>query len=606
MYPGIRGLVEERREELLLKEDMEIQVEMNLEGEEVLKVCKNGRILYLGGKRSARLPAVNQIGVLGKIQYSAPIFMIGLGNVCYLEEVLKATSKSNVIVLYEPSFSIFYKQIHRLDIERLFKNRIIVLWVGGINDTNLKPLMESVLRGDRVPIMKNFIVPNYEQICLEQVHEFEKKLSEVVGNYGMNIGTARQFSGVVANNVFRNANFIRTGYKMQQMTAALPKDIPAIIVSAGPSLDKNIKELKKAKNKAFIVAVDTAIKPLIREGIVPDMFAIIDGLKPLELVAIEEFRDIPMASTVNAANAVLEYHRGKKFFYRQGYNFVDQMFEMNNKPFEVVPTGGSVATLAFAMVCYLGFKRVILVGQDLAYTGNKSHADGTFKEKMETLDTSKDKMVPGNCEDMVPTKNNLNNFRIWFGNFIEDWKKKYSDFRVINATEGGARIENTEIATLKETIEQECTKEVDIASCFEKIVPVFNKEEQAKILEYFHNTPAEFHKIAELAKEGENLYKKLDRLCENKNSDKSAYLKVLNRVKKNTKKLEKNPNYQLVIESLVVADQILKSAQYFDYQSFEEECKGIAERGKLFMKLIRECAQLLEELAEETVAQVQE
>ena len=38
-----------------------------------------------------------------------------------------------------------------------------------------------------------------------------------------------------------------------------------------------------------------------------------------------------------------------------------------------------VACSAFSLVYKLGFSRIILVGQDLALTGNKTHADGTFK-----------------------------------------------------------------------------------------------------------------------------------------------------------------------------------------------------------------------------------
>ena len=94
----------------------------------------------------------------------------------------------------------------------------------------------------------------------------------------------------------------------------LPRDCPGILVAAGPSLNKNIQELKKAKGKAFIVAVDTAIKPLLQEGILPDMFAIVDAEKPLDLVKIEGIRDVPLMTTLNAAPEVLAYHRGMKFF----------------------------------------------------------------------------------------------------------------------------------------------------------------------------------------------------------------------------------------------------------------------------------------------------
>lgn len=46
-----------------------------------------------------------------------------------------------------------------------------------------------------------------------------------------------------------------------------------------------------------------------------------------------------------------------------------------------VATGGSVATNVFSLLYKIGLKTIILVGQDLALTGNKSHADGTFEEK---------------------------------------------------------------------------------------------------------------------------------------------------------------------------------------------------------------------------------
>ena len=58
---------------------------------------------------------------------------------------------------------------------------------------------------------------------------------------------------------------------------------PAFIVSAGPSLDKNIDMLKEVKGRGMIMAVDTAIKPLLKKGIVPDIVASVDPHKPLEL-----------------------------------------------------------------------------------------------------------------------------------------------------------------------------------------------------------------------------------------------------------------------------------------------------------------------------------
>lgn len=80
---------------------------------------------------------------------------------------------------------------------------------------------------------------------------------------------------------------------------------------------------------------------------------------------------------------------------------------MNGKSIEGFRSGGSVATYAFSFACHLGFRKVVFVGQDLAYTDNKSHADGTFQEKMPEENTEKFLMVPGNYQKKCQR------FQIW-------------------------------------------------------------------------------------------------------------------------------------------------------------------------------------------------
>lgn len=59
--------------------------------------------------------------------------------------------------------------------------------------------------------------------------------------------------------------------------------------------------------------MDTAIKPLLRAGIIPDMYFIVDALKPTGLVQIEGAEKIPIVTTLNAAPEILKFHIGKKF-----------------------------------------------------------------------------------------------------------------------------------------------------------------------------------------------------------------------------------------------------------------------------------------------------
>lgn len=593
-FPGICKIIEEKREELIKKEAVQMKEETAFNGERILAAKKDGRRLYLAGRRDPKAHPVNQISVLGKIVPNAPVLILGMGNIHYLEELMAQTDESVIVMLYEPLFSVFEKQLERVDFEKIFGRRTVALIVEGINEGGMEGIVRTMLQGDKIPLMKYFVLPNYVELCREQVNHFLELLVKITENYYMGIGTKMFFSPYQAENFYHNVQYIPTGYKAFQLFRAIPDDIPAFVVSAGPSLNKNIKELKRAKNKSFIIAVDTAVKPLLREGIVPDMFATLDGLKPLELVKTEQARNLPLLTMVTAANAILDYHTGKKFFYDEGYEYVRKMFEMNGKKLEGFPTGGSVATLAFSLTCHLGFRKIIFVGQDLAYTDNKSHADGTFQDAMPEEDTEEFIKVPGNYETEVPTLKNLDSYRKWFGEYIEWWTRGHKTV-FINATEGGARIEGTELMTLSEVIDRECIKEVDVSACIDRLEPVFQEEEQEKIRIYQQDTPKQVHQIVTLAREGKKLYQQLDKLCQKGNMDKRAYLKILKRVKRNRKKIEENPNYQLLSESMTKAEQIICSGQYLRRETMEEEGIELARQGKKYMELLEEYAAITEE-----------
>ena len=593
-FPGICKIIEEKREELLQKEAMRITEETAFNGEKILVAETAGRRLYFAGRRDPKAHPVNQISVLGKIVPNAPVFILGMGNIHYLEELTAQTDESVIVMLYEPLFSVFVKQLVRVDFKKIFGGRTVILILDGINEDGMESIVGTMLQGDKIPLMKYFVLPNYVELCREQVNHFLELLVKITENYYMGIGTKMFFSPYQAENFYHNVQYIPTGYKAFQLFRAIPDDIPAFVVSAGPSLNKNIKELRRAKNKSFIIAVDTAVKPLLQEGIVPDMFATLDGIKPLELVETEQAKELPLLTMVTSASAILDYHTGKKFFFDEGYIYVRKLFEMNGKRLEGFPIGGSVATLAFTLACHLGFRKIIFVGQDLAYTDNKSHADGTFQDAMPEENTEKFIRVPVNYEKEVPTLKNLNGYRKWFGEYIEWWTKG-RETTFINATEGGARIEGTKLMTLAEVIDRECVKEVDIPSCIERLEPVFDEEEQKKISAFFQDTPKQVHGIVSLAREGKKLYQRLDKLCKKGNMDKRAYLKILKRVKQNRKKIEENPNYQLLSQSMTKAEQIIRSGQYFRRETIEEEGMELARQGIKFMELLEEYAGIMEE-----------
>lgn len=223
-------------------------------------------------------------------------------------------------------------------------------------------------------------------------------------------------------------------------------EVPIVIIAAGPSLQKNIKLLANVKNKAILIAVGTAVKPLLKEGVEPDLIIITDPhdivVNQLENVSI----DVPIIALSTVNHKVLKNYKGIKFIAMQkGYPLAERYLYYDNQ--RLVNTGGSVATTALDICLKLGCNPVIFVGQDLAFTNGESHIKGTcFYDKI--LDTSNLRPIKSQDDGVVYTSKNLYQYLKWIEKRIEKEDNKL----FINATEGGAFIEGTIQMTLNTVI----------------------------------------------------------------------------------------------------------------------------------------------------------
>lgn len=592
-YPGMEKQVEDYR--IQFDAEGKSELELIYEPDGCLKVKKDNKERYLTGKREPDRPVTEWYEYIEKkLNKQSVITFIGIGDGRYLNFIANKVEPSVKIFIYEPSFEIFLSYIQRVELTELMEKAIIIFIVPGMNDSQYEEILKSLLVYERLSSNVLYALPNYMSLFPEACGEFLKKVKDIEVNLAVQHNTNLIFADVVSQNVLLNMKHLLHGYKTSQLAKVIPQDIPAIVVAAGPSLNKNIHELKRAKNKAFIIAVDTAVKPLLRAGIIPDMYAVIDGLKPVELVQAKGAENIPLMTSIASANGILEMHQGKKFFYAEGYRYVKELFSINNLTFEPVARGGSVATSAFSLAYMIGINTIILVGQDLALTNNRTHADGTFQEKMEEIDTTNCIMVEGNYEEKVPTRTDFKTFLDWFNYYIEGCQKRRK-LRVINATEGGAKIQNTEIMTLKEAIDEVCVREVNIAECIDKLTPVFDAESLDKSKGYIKKMPEQFNEIALAAAKIGKGYQKLSRIAKNSKGKSQTGIEKINKTaNKYQKQMERNPVYQFVNMSLVNANYMLQREAYYEEDTLQDELAEIARKGSLYMKLVKECAEMLQ------------
>ncbi|HEG0972615.1 TPA: motility associated factor glycosyltransferase family protein [Campylobacter jejuni] len=233
----------------------------------------------------------------------------------------------------------------------------------------------------------------------------------------------------------------------------------AIVVSAGPSLAKQLSLLKAYQDKAVIFCADGALSMLEKEGIIPDYVLNIDfedlplrffqnkeNLKQ-SIIALECATHPNVVRSLKAENCMIVL-RNKALYQR---------FNLND--FGYIDTGTHVSHFSYTLALALGFKNIIMIGQDLAFDeeGN-SHSKGfILGERIDhalNLPTLKTQAYAGKGE--VLTHIAWNDYRIKLEYLFACNEQKAKFY---NATEGGARINFTEELSFKECCEKLLTKE---------------------------------------------------------------------------------------------------------------------------------------------------
>lgn len=582
-------------------DDINIQVQKSWDSETIYRIQKDGRNLYLNGKRNVQDALDTWENRIGEVHKHAPVFLLGLGSGIYLKRVIACTDETVTVVVYEPSLSLFLKTLNEIDLSEEIENRPIAFMVKGISDKGMEQIIKQLVSEETVEFLKCEIHPNYRELFPEEILDAMKQIRKRTSFVLINNRAGVYFSTHLAKNQMQNMRFVCDGYNTRKLSEVIPYDGAAILVSAGPSLDKNVQELKKAKNKAFILAVDTAMKPLIRAGIVPDAFITIDAKKPLDLVEMDEIRDVPIIAPPTANYDIIKKQRGKKIFYYDGYVLAMSSYLAVGKFLPDVSRGGSVACSGLSLLYKMGFDTIILVGQDLAYLNDKTHAAGTIEDD---LSVECQISVKGNYEENVTTTATLKLYVEWFENYIAGMKKR-RNVRIINATEGGAFIKGTELMKLSDAIKENCTKETDFDACIQKMESEFSEEERKVIIKYLHSVPDEFDEIRNYAKSLYSSYQKVLQMSKSGKMDKNAYLKQLKKIKKLTKKSESKSVYQMISASMAVAEYIVRSESLYEKDTIEEEGKAIATQGMKYAKLLEKCALVLKDFSKETLLKIE-
>lgn len=389
------------------------------------------------------------------------IIVFGLGLGYHLFKLKDKISKDTRVFIIEHNIEVLKYTLTHIDLSALFDTPQFLLIFG-----DEKQMGELIIYqfGFNFYIMAQniqvVILPNYHVYASENqwtMKRIVQRLTSTIISYGNSLED--MFVGF--RNNYCNIDAIMKSNGIGEIQDKF-KNVPAIIVASGPSLDKNIQHLKDACGKAVIIACDASLGACEKHGIKPDAVASIERDEPTYTYYYKDRvidKDIVLVGPGLLWPKIFEEYQGKTIIIPKNYDGVEAWWFSFFENISFVNPGQSSATIAFATAKAAGCNPIILIGQDLAYSDGKKHSDMTHTEfEGENSDRDSDEVYLEDYHGNLLRSHTV--YRV-FKNWYEHQITMYPNSEVIDATEGGAYIQGSKVMILKEAIDKYCAKPIE-------------------------------------------------------------------------------------------------------------------------------------------------
>ncbi|WP_010237125.1 motility associated factor glycosyltransferase family protein [Clostridium arbusti] len=304
------------------------------------------------------------------------IFGAGCGYALnYIKENFK--SIKNILII-EPSLQIFQVLMKNVNIYNELEQYENVTFVVNKNENYVIELLFEYVK-DKIAKSVNVVYNISYRTLFDRYYE---SINESIGDF-----INKTKINLVTNTYFQKQWTYNPIINMSNKSKVINdlfnefKGKSAIIVSAGPSLNKNLHLLKYAEDKALIAAVGTASKILESNNIKPHFRFAMDSGETEKLI----FNNLTKDDSILVYSDRVQYEVVPLFERRLKMildtdNLTRYIYAKSNINFETISSGFSIANTALDVLIKLGMKNIIFLGQDLCYTKDKLYADGSWSK----------------------------------------------------------------------------------------------------------------------------------------------------------------------------------------------------------------------------------
>jgi|GEM_PF-3087768 len=206
------------------------------------------------------------------------------------------------------------------------------------------------------------------QQCLFKKVQYEGDLDDVkkaMDELRMGFSEYRDLGEEIIPNILGNLIHIQEFIDGRQLKGLFLNQ-EAIVCGSGASLQEGIKEIQAMEHRPWIFSVGSSLPILIKEGIIPDFFVVIDPCPPLELYQCLQELSIPIFYQNRASKDLLYLHKGPKVFMGSHYGWEIENYLLKEVGIEnfFFDGGFHAGNFGVHIALTLGCLKVTLLGMD--------------------------------------------------------------------------------------------------------------------------------------------------------------------------------------------------------------------------------------------------
>lgn len=361
--------------------------QFNFEHEHVLEAIVKQRVLEVGKGEEFNLVNNDQIDFIA---------IMGSGLGYHLESLFSRFAIRSALV-YEPNPDCFYATLHNIDIKKLIEGcrshgGHLTLKIGGSSEGFVNQIGSIFAQQGYFNIARMCI---YRHYLSDKTNDALKMVSDLAHRYVNTWGFGEDEIISLSHTLSNIAT-----YKFPSMLSTAKqkkRNQPVFIIGNGPSLDMSYEYLKQNRSNAVFISCGTALKPLLENGLVPDIHvemertAILfkwidkvghkDKLKKIDLICLNTVYP-EILKLFKQAHLILKPNDLGTVIIKE---------YISEKYAEIFNCNPTVTNAATASAIAMGFKNLTLFGVDYGFKSDDHHhsKDSAYYTEQKSLNIKK-------------------------------------------------------------------------------------------------------------------------------------------------------------------------------------------------------------------------